>query len=107
MGIAMTTKFLDEMGGSGLIGQACAWARFAVALPGLRRCFGSDLDAPFALFLEPTGRAFSLLLAWPFLAPPPAVPLLGRDSRFFVGALTCAAGLSFGLLVDRVAGSVG
>ena len=99
-------KFLNEMGGSGLIDQACAWTRFAVALPGLGRCFGSDLDAPFAVFLEPTDRVFSLLLAWPFLAPPLAVALLGRDSRFLVGALTCA-GLSFGLLVDRGAGSVG
>ena len=30
------------------------------------------------------------------------LPLLGRDNRFFAGALICA-GLSFGLLVDREA----
>jgi hypothetical protein len=29
------------------------------------------------------------------------LPLLGRDNRFLAGVLTCAAGLSFGLLVDR------
>lgn len=104
MGIAMT-KFLNEMGGSGLNDQACAWTRFAVALPGLGRCFDSGFDAPFAVFLEPTDRVLSLLLTWPFLAAPPAA-LLGRDSRFLVGALTCA-GLSLGLLVDRGAGSVG
>jgi hypothetical protein len=49
--------------------QACAWTLFEVALAGLRRCFGSDLDAPSAVFLEPMDRVFSLLLAGPFPTP--------------------------------------
>jgi hypothetical protein len=53
--------------------QACAWTRFVAALAGLGRCLGSDLDAPFGVFLELTDWVFSLLLAGPFPTPPLAV----------------------------------